>query len=326
MKKIKHLLISVTSLLLGSSLSMAQFNMQPASFDSSSAPLDGMVMGLQEEGFDLAWSNTNFAGGDSPGEIGGTFARTNNAWGHFWADNTIDDDGEVTRFDRLEMSGKFIIAENLNMDGWAVIGWTSLEIAETFPDVESQNQLGMAIIEPGDEQGFRVIAMSNTSAFERFRGSVVKIPAGVETEFHFLWEPSVFEDGTGTMTLTLTLEDGTVLVSSGEDVRIPEPADWNFDAFMIGGSPAASSDPARQARYYFDDLEYSVNRQVVDPGGGEKWEGYDVLPSGDADTGEWMGWVYVADAPYVYNYSLISWMYVPTGSATQSGGWVWIFN
>ena len=54
------------------------------------------------------------------------------------------------------------------------------------------------------------------------------------------------------------------------------------------------------------------------------WEIVDA--AGNVDTGAWMGFVNVALDPWVYSYSLNQWLYIDSGSITESGSWVYIFN
>jgi hypothetical protein len=59
----------------------------------------------------------------------------------------------------------------------------------------------------------------------------------------------------------------------------------------------------------------------VSGGGDDSWYGYDVLESGDANTGDWLGWVSVINDPWIWSYSLSKYIYVGDGS-----GWVYIPN
>jgi hypothetical protein len=53
----------------------------------------------------------------------------------------------------------------------------------------------------------------------------------------------------------------------------------------------------------------------------ENWCGYPIL-DGHAETGSWLGWLYVAKEPWVYSYVLDSWLYIPD-CPDATGGWVW---
>ena len=53
------------------------------------------------------------------------------------------------------------------------------------------------------------------------------------------------------------------------------------------------------------------------------WAGYDINPDGIVDTGDWMGFLYVLNAPYVYSYDLQNWIYLPEEMVTESGSWAY---
>jgi hypothetical protein len=61
--------------------------------------------------------------------------------------------------------------------------------------------------------------------------------------------------------------------------------------------------------------------QVNDP----TWGGYPIT-NGSANTGEWMGWLNVASAPFVYSYSLDTWFFLPEPAAGAPGGWAYLLK
>lgn len=65
-----------------------------------------------------------------------------------------------------------------------------------------------------------------------------------------------------------------------------------------------------------------------DPSGGgdETWAGYPVLETGDANTGEWLGWVNVSAKPWILSYSLNQWTYIDESAVSDSGSWVYVSN
>lgn len=62
-----------------------------------------------------------------------------------------------------------------------------------------------------------------------------------------------------------------------------------------------------------------ANVQITYSGASADWYGYEVLPSGDANTGNWLGWVYVENDPWIWSYSLGKYIYVK-----DSSGWVFV--
>ncbi|MEX0331816.1 MAG: glycoside hydrolase N-terminal domain-containing protein [Puniceicoccaceae bacterium] len=56
------------------------------------------------------------------------------------------------------------------------------------------------------------------------------------------------------------------------------------------------------------------------------WAGYPIVTGGYVDTGSFVGWLYVDQAPFVYSVSLANWMYMPEELVTVDGAWTYIFN
>ncbi|MEX0323377.1 MAG: hypothetical protein AB3N63_14540 [Puniceicoccaceae bacterium] len=80
------------------------------------------------------------------------------------------------------------------------------------------------------------------------------------------------------------------------------------------------SDSKGGADVYFDNLVLKTGADIGDPAG---WMGYAVT-DGYADTGSWMGWVNVVNAPWIYNEALMGWMYLDEDGATDQGAWVYL--
>jgi alpha-L-fucosidase 2 len=66
--------------------------------------------------------------------------------------------------------------------------------------------------------------------------------------------------------------------------------------------------------------------QVVPASSVPTWLGYPVRPDGNVDTGDFIGWVYVGEAPYVWNYALANWIYADEAFVGPAGGWVFIYR
>ena len=236
-------------------------NVRTETFDTDSGALS-IAKGVNTDGFDIGWSNSNNSGGDSGGEFGGIFARTNDASTHYFADTNI---GTITRSDRIHISGKFVITGHNNADLRIQVGFINTTTADANPFSFSQNQIGMVILEPGDEpNSFRALSHSNTPTLSDLRGAERNVPIGSVTAFNYIYTPSGQADGNGSAVLTLTLGDGTVLESKLNESRGPDPADFEFDAFIIGGAALISADPSSTATVFFDDISYTVNAGIVD--------------------------------------------------------------
>jgi hypothetical protein len=56
------------------------------------------------------------------------------------------------------------------------------------------------------------------------------------------------------------------------------------------------------------------------------WGGFDIVGSGDVDTGGFLGWINVTFAPYVWNYSIEGWLFMDEPPADAIGSWMYIFD
>jgi hypothetical protein len=73
---------------------------------------------------------------------------------------------------------------------------------------------------------------------------------------------------------------------------------------------------------YLDDLyiDYSgVNLTIPEADATAEWQGFPVLESGWVDTGNWFGWAFVSQAPWVWSSSLDKFVFVEDDS-----GWIYV--
>jgi hypothetical protein len=71
--------------------------------------------------------------------------------------------------------------------------------------------------------------------------------------------------------------------------------------------------------------EFTVEASALSDNG--TWAGYPILDAvGTVDTGAWMGYVNVANRPYIWSYSLSTYLYVDEAAVQPGGGWAYIFN
>ncbi len=116
---------------------------------------------------------------------------------------------------------------------------------------------------------------------------------------------SIFVDG--------ALADQDILLQTGDSGYDPALGitRWGF---------LGDSDSKGGADVYFDNI---VLKTGADIGYAAGWLGYPVS-GGYADTGGWMGWVDVTNAPWIYNESLMGWMYLDESTANEMGAWVYL--
>lgn len=112
--------------------------------------------------------------------------------------------------------------------------------------------------------------------------------------------------------------------------RVNPDVDQTVDYFTIGLSSGNSEDGAKGIDYmYFDNIAIDTGAQnLSDPPieAGEMWAGFPVLPSGDCNTGDWLGWLWVGNKPYIYSYSLQQWLYIEEDAVGSSGSWIYVYN
>jgi len=107
-------------------------------------------------------------------------------------------------------------------------------------------------------------------------------------------------------------EDASLVESlSFADVSLPNGGfTGNLTAGLGGGNNSGSNIVALDAFSTF-----------TGDGGGEEsiWYGFEVLESGDANTGGWIGWINVINDPWIWSYALESYLYIGDGS-----GWAYV--
>ena len=77
--------------------------------------------------------------------------------------------------------------------------------------------------------------------------------------------------------------------------------------------------------WLIDDIYMTLGACLSDPRTGDSCESWCEFPvvGGHADTGSWLGWLYVATEPWVYSYALDGWLYIPD-CPDATGGWVYV--
>jgi len=110
------------------------------------------------------------------------------------------------------------------------------------------------------------------------------------------------------------------------DISVTYPdlaVDDSLQVIQLGFEITTSFDGTAMdaATIEFQNLEGGVDGAS----GGDTWMGYEVI-DGSAKTEDWMGWVNIEQAPYLYSYSLQSWLFMDESQDTTSGAWVYILK
>jgi len=95
----------------------------------------------------------------------------------------------------------------------------------------------------------------------------------------------------------------------------------------FGGRP---SDPVIPDPHYFDDIYMDFSGEnlesAVETEEPTTWGGFEVSAAGDADTEDWLGWVNVSNAPWIWSYSLETHIFMDEPDPDSFGEWGWILK
>ncbi len=190
----------------------------------------------------FGYSDSNHAGG-KPGEIGGTFWRTESDWGYY-----ADKVGPLSFDDRLEARGKIKLVAGAP-DADMCFGWFRAKEGDVPPN-RGGDFLGIKI---GGPTRVGHLFAPNFTVHENLRGlsdhAPVLVP-GKAYEWQLVYDPSA-NNGQGAITATLGSESVTLNLKPGQKAKA---ADARFDHFGL-----FSIYPGGQiVRMYVDDLEYTA--------------------------------------------------------------------
>jgi hypothetical protein len=106
---------------------------------------------------------------------------------------------------------------------------------------------------------------------------------------------------------------------------------WNFDPaagaqdvwWLTGGASAESG-----MDFQYDNIVVKTEGDIGGGGSGsEMWGGYEIVNEiGDVNTGDWIGWINTAAAPYILSYSTGGWIYMEEPAADAPGAWGYFFK
>ena len=91
--------------------------------------------------------------------------------------------------------------------------------------------------------------------------------------------------------------------------------------FITENDPPGS--PSVGEPFYLDDFYFADGVNLTNP---LCYGGYSVDGSRDVDSDDWLGWINVAKAPYIWSYSLNNWIYMEEPAADAPGGWAYVFK
>ncbi|MHC4155175.1 MAG: LamG-like jellyroll fold domain-containing protein, partial [Planctomycetota bacterium] len=202
-------------------------------------------------GSDFGFSNTNYAGGGSAGEGGGTFKRTSSANAGYYADANLG--GTPDLDDTIFARGKLIMANSTADQHW----WLG-HLGTSGFDGSSRNLVGFRFMESGSSEVRvqTVVFLSNGTA--RTTGlTAVTFTAGGIASFDYVYDPNG-NGGLGRLVANLRdsaeslVYTGTLDLSAGD-----KTTGAVLDGFGAAEG-ALGSDGADYIDMYFDDVLYST--------------------------------------------------------------------
>ncbi|MBX6313818.1 MAG: hypothetical protein IRY99_13015 [Isosphaeraceae bacterium] len=198
------------------------------------------VAGAHNFGF----SNTNHAGG-RPGEVGGTFWRTDKNWGYY-----ADRVGPLTLDDRLEASGRVVLRVG-GPDSDMHLGWFNSAVKDQ-PPAQGGHFLGIHVGGP-TRVGHYFQPAYATAKGTRGRADTgpVLVPGKVY-EWTLVYDPAA-NGGQGAIQVTLGQESVTLPLKAGHKAQ-----GGRFDRFGL-----LTAYPGGQlVRIFLDDLKYTAARSA----------------------------------------------------------------
>jgi len=255
----------------------------------------------------------------------------------------------------LGTENQFIRFGNVSVDGSLVGGnldseQRSYDTGDGVPT--GVLQVSFDFYEPSTNSGKGLATDLSDPGFLRIRGD----ESGSGMHIIILDDGELQVAGEGEEVITLHTYGGDTVVrfdfvfnQSGEDVTYRGNVlnsgkfDVYADYLLVGSNIETGSDePEDEIERILLRTQYAEGGTVAqemwidnwqtasvppDPSGGfETWAGYLVLETGDANTGEWLGWVNVSAKPWILNYDLNQWMYINESEVSDSGSWAYVFN
>lgn len=250
-------------------------------------------------------------------DVGGN----NQIWNSVTLPQPVPEGGKATLKYRMYFfeSGPF----NVN------IGLSDVAVEIDESRTKAQGQLVM----PNDYNAFEsqvgwtdkgIITVRNGNGFS---DTIVPIPVGEWTTIYYLIDNAT---------------DRTMLYYQGESMDEPavvELTDGSTDFIFRNGTTdplvtltyvSAGSNSGPVSVFLLDDIYYDPTGFNLDgadlpdgPIGPVMWGGTLLDDNGNVDTGDWMGLVHASTEPWVYSYSIDSFVYIPSSHVTDEGAWTY---
>jgi hypothetical protein len=203
-------------------------------------------------GHNFGFSQTNWAGGERMGEVGGLFWRNEpvDPYHGFYA----DDVGELTLDDAISVSGTIAFV-NGGTDASMMFGYFNRAdrlASPKVPDAEKKSKLPMLGIRLADQtsDGYRFQPFVNTPAGSANKNGPQFVPDRRPRKFSFDYDPTA-NDGVGR--IVSRLDDKETVVNLKRDMR---NSGVRFDRFGL----LTVRSGGKYVEVYLDDLTYTARR------------------------------------------------------------------
>jgi hypothetical protein len=191
----------------------------------------------------FGFGNTNLAGGEKAGEIGGTFWRSDKTWGYY-----ADKVAPLSLDDRMEAHGKVVMVVG-GPDADMCFGWFHTDNGPESPDKVGQF-LGIHV---GGPTRVGHYFQPVFTVKENLGGRAEKSPlmrAGRTDNWSLLYDPAA-NNGNGAITATLGGESVTLDLKPGQKAAAKAARFDHFGMFSI-------SSGGQIVKLYLDDLSYTA--------------------------------------------------------------------
>lgn len=117
---------------------------------------------------------------------------------------------------------------------------------------------------------------------------------------------SVASTSSGALLSWETLDDGT----GATDIPVPDTGDWQtWQTIELGTANLQAGD--NRLRINTSTGGFNLAWLRLSGEATETWKSYPVDTFGNVNTDSWLGWINVADSPWLFSYSLNNWLYSP---------------
>jgi hypothetical protein len=188
-------------------------------------------------------AKTNFAGG-KPGEIGGSFWRTEKNWGYY-----ADKVGPLTFGDRLEASGRVVLKVGAP-DSDMFFGWFDADAAKEKdkPPQEAGPFVGVHIGGPTRVGHYFLPTYTTAKGTKRKVDKGPILQPGKTYEWKLVYDPTA-NGGKGSIQVTLGEETVTLALKEGDKAQGGRFGRFGLCTGYHGG---------QLVKVYFDDLKYTA--------------------------------------------------------------------